>query len=74
MTTVTLKINGKTTAGKLLQEMIELLSKETKGVQVIKDFESPYNPKFVSKIKKAQKDIATGKTITIETNSIWDSI
>lgn len=35
MTTITLKIDKKTTAGKLLASMIELLSKESKGVEVI---------------------------------------
>jgi hypothetical protein len=36
MTTITLKIDKKTKAGKLLASMIELLSKESKGVEVIK--------------------------------------
>jgi hypothetical protein len=35
MTTVTLKIDEKTKAGKLLTAMIELFSKENKGVKVV---------------------------------------
>jgi hypothetical protein len=36
MATVTLKIDEKTKAGKLLMAMIELFSKENKGVEVIR--------------------------------------
>ncbi|WP_026977000.1 hypothetical protein [Flavobacterium tegetincola] len=35
MTTITLKIDKKTKAGKLLSSMIELLSKDSKGVEIV---------------------------------------
>lgn len=40
MTTITLKISRKTKAGKLIFSMIELLSKESKGVEVVQSYKS----------------------------------
>lgn len=40
MTTITLKINKKTKAGKLMFSMIELFSKENKGVEVVQTYQS----------------------------------
>ena len=36
---------------------------------------SPYNPEFVAKIRKSQKQIAEGNFITIDpSKSIWENI
>ncbi|MGE5446951.1 MAG: DUF2683 family protein [Bacteroidales bacterium] len=32
---------------------------------------SPYNPEFVAKIKRGEKDIKTGKTKSISLDDIW---
>jgi hypothetical protein len=55
MTTVTLKIDAETKAGKLLFAMIELFSKENKGVKVIQT-----NKK--SGIDEALEDVKNEKT------------
>lgn len=46
MTTITLKINKKTKAGKLIFSMIELLSKENKGVEVVQSYQSGIDEAF----------------------------
>ena len=81
MTTIT--INERTKAGKTLLELAKLLSVSNKGVSIDEGIEkelilekekSVYNPKFVAKIKLAEKQIKEGKTTTISTESIWESI
>jgi len=70
MTTITLKINERTKAGKTLKNLIELFSKENKGVEVVSD-ESPYNPEFVKMIKKAE---ARGNYKEINPKDVWGSL
>lgn len=71
MTTITIKINERTKAGKALKDIIEIFSKEHKGVEILSDNQkSPYNPEFVKKIKKAEKQ----KGIILDPNDIWGSI
>lgn len=70
MTTITIKINERTKAGKALKDLIELFSQENKGVEIISD-KSPYSAEFVSKIKKSAKD-KTGKEVTAET--LWQDL
>ena len=81
MTTIT--INERTKAGKTLLELAKLLSVSNKGVSIdegiekeliLEEEKSDYNPKFVAKIKLAEKQIEEGKTTTINTDSIWESI
>ena len=81
MTTIT--INERTKAGKTLLELAKLLSVSNKGVSIDEGIEKElileeekrvYNPKFVAKIKLAEKQIKEGKTTTISTESIWESI
>ncbi len=81
MTTIT--INERTKAGKTLLELAKLLSVSNKGVTIevgvekeliLEEEKSIYNPKFVDKIKLAEKQIKEGKTTTISTKSIWESI
>ena len=81
MTTIT--INERTKAGKTLLELAKLLSVSNKGVRIdeaiekelmLEEEKSVYNSKFVAKIKMAEKQIKEGKTTTISTESIWESI
>jgi len=69
MATVTLKINERTKVGKAFMALIEAFSKEEKGIEIISD-ESPYNPDFIAKIKRAEKQ----KSIKVNPNDIWGSL
>ncbi|MCO5231090.1 MAG: hypothetical protein M9958_08040 [Chitinophagales bacterium] len=69
MTTITIKINERTKAGKTLKELIEIFSKENKGVEIVSD-KSPYNADFVAKIRRAEKQ----KSIKVNPNNIWESL
>lgn len=59
MTTITLKINEKTKAGKILTAMIELFSKEKKGVEIVDN-------KSKAGIDEALEDIKKGRTKSYE--------
>lgn len=81
MTTIT--INERTKAGKTLLELVKILSVSNKGVVIDAKFDKAlaskkeqgmYNPEFVAKIKLAEKQIKEGKTTTINTDSVWESI
>ena len=80
MTTIT--INERTKAGKTLLELAKMLSVSNKGVSIdvalgkesVPKKASKYNPKFVEKIELAKKQINEGKSTTITTESIWESI
>lgn len=73
MTTITLEINEKTKKGKALLAFLKAFYEDQEAVQV-KEPKSPYNKEFVKKINEARKEIKEGKTIAIETDSIWESI
>lgn len=51
MTTITLKINEKSTYGKALLELIKVGIDENKGIEMVE--ESPYSPAFVKEIKES---------------------
>lgn len=70
MTTITIKINERTKAGKALRNLIEIFSKEKNGVEIIseKDY---YNEEFVEKILNSHKN---DKRVVIETDKLWESI
>jgi hypothetical protein len=74
MTTITLNINEKTKKGKALLAFLKAFYEEKEVVQLVEEPKSPYNAAFVAKIEKARKEIKEGKTITIDTDSIWESI
>ena len=78
MTTIT--INERTKAGKILLELAKILSLSNKGVQISENGskmpttakeKSPYNPRFVAKIKRAEK---RGDFTKIDPNDLWESI
>ena len=79
----TIMINERTKAGKTLLELAKMLAVSNKGVVIdegtekellLKEEKSVYNPKFVEKIELAKKQINEGKSTTITTESIWESI
>lgn len=68
MTTITLKINERTKAGKALLSMLEFFTKESKGVEVI---ETPYDPKFVAMVKGSA---ASKKNKAVNPDDVWGSL
>lgn len=74
MTTLTLKINERTKAGKAFLAMTSSLVKESKSIAIVTSSskeENPYNPEFVAMIKKAEK---RGNYITVDPKNIWGSL
>jgi hypothetical protein len=75
MTTLTLKINERTKAGKAFLAMTSSLVKESKSIEIVtsssSNKESPYNPEFVAMIKNAEK---RGNYITVDPKNIWGSL
>ncbi|MBU3658254.1 MAG: hypothetical protein FGM14_00105 [Flavobacteriales bacterium] len=69
MQTFTIKINERSKAGIAFQKMLEILETQP-GIEIVEQDKSPYNPKFVKKIKTAEKQ----KGIVIDTNDIWGSL
>lgn len=74
MTTITIKINERTKAGKALKNLIEFFSKEHKGIEIVSDKKSEYNAEFVEKIKKAEENIKKGNSVEIDPNDVWGSL
>jgi len=81
MTTITIKINERTKAGKAFMAMSETFFKNAEGIEIIetdskklKKTKSPYNPEFVAKIKKAEANIKKGNTTRLNPEDIWGSI
>ncbi len=74
MTTITLEINEKIKKGKALLAFLKAFYEDQEAVQIVEEPKSPYNKEFVKKINEARKEIKEGKTIAIETDSIWESI
>ena len=71
MTTITIKINERTKAGKTLKNLIEIFSKENKDIEIISDNESPYDPKFVAKVLDSHKN---DKRVSIKADKLWENI
>lgn len=74
METITIKYDKKSKAGKAIQAMINALIGMA-GVEVVsEEKESPYNPEFVKKIRKAEKEIEKGEFVELDTTDIWGSL
>lgn len=72
MTTITLKINERTKKGKAFLEMARVFFENSKEIELIEEIEkSPYDAKFVEKIKKATKE--EGK-VMVSAEDLWESI
>jgi len=72
MTTITL--NEKTKAGKIVLELAKIVAQSNKGISIEAVAVKDYSNEFKEKIRKAEQEIKEGKTITITTQSIWESI
>ena len=69
MSTITIKLNERSTAGKALKTILSVFAKEP-GVEIVEE-KSPYNPEFVAKIKKSA---ASKNRTEVDTNDIWGSL
>lgn len=82
MTTVTIKINERTKAGKAFMAILsEAFTKGNDGVEIVetdskklKKEKSIYSPEFIAKVKKAEENIRQGKTTRLNPEDIWGSI
>ncbi|PKP51764.1 MAG: hypothetical protein CVT95_00020 [Bacteroidetes bacterium HGW-Bacteroidetes-12] len=76
MTTLTLKINDKTNAGKTFLAFLKTFVAKEKAVEIIKapvvKEKSPYNPEFVKMINKAEK--SKNRTEVKDVNDLWASL
>jgi hypothetical protein len=70
MEQVTIKFNKRTNAGKAIEALLKVLSGQ-KGVEIIEEKKSPYNPEFVKKILKSRN---SKKLHVIPTDKLWESI
>ena len=79
MTTITLKINERTKAGKTLLSVLNFFTSEKEGIEVIKtdlkkgkiDSDIPYNPEFVKMVLNAAK---SKNRTTVSSKNLWQSI
>jgi hypothetical protein len=81
MTTLTIKIDRRTKAGKAFLAMSESFFIGVAGIEIIENDskttikdESPYNPDFISKIRRAETNIKKGNTTRLNPKDIWGSI
>ena len=78
MTTITIKINERTKAGKAFMAMSESFFKGVNGIEIIEletkkpnKKEETYNPEFVKMVLDAKK---RGNFTTIDPKDIWGSL
>jgi hypothetical protein len=81
MTTITIKINERTKAGKAFLAMSETFFKNVEGIEIIEsDSEKTekvartYNTEFVAEILKRSKNINKKKLTRLNPDDIWGSI
>ena len=76
MTTLTLKINDKTIAGKTFLAFLKTFVAKEKAVEIVSapvvKEKSPYNPEFVKMINKAEK--SKNRTEVKNVNDLWASL
>lgn len=70
MTTITLKINERSSYGKAILELIKVGIDEKKGVEMVEE-EKSYNPKFVKMVKDSA---ASKERYEVDPNDIWGSL
>lgn len=76
MTTLTIKVNERTKAGKAFMAMSDNFFKGVKGIEIVENEEyfeekSSYNPEFVKMVLDAAK---SEKRTIINPNDIWGSL
>lgn len=83
MTTITLKIDKRTKAGKAFMAMSESFFQNVEGIEIVENDsrkitndEDLYNPEFVKMILEREADIKSGKSkcITIDPDDVWGSL
>lgn len=71
MTTITLKINDKSTAGKTFLAFLKTFVAKEKAVEIVEEPKSPYNPKFVEMVNRAEK---SKNRTEINPDDVWGSL
>jgi hypothetical protein len=72
MTTLTVKINERSSLGKAIMELLRSSAKESKAVELVEtDEKKAYNKGFVNKVLSSDKN---DKRIKIKTQQLWESI
>jgi len=71
MTTLTLKINERSKAGKAFLEFAKNFFQDNTSVTVVEE-ESPYNPEFVEMVLDSYKN--DKRTVVVNPNDIWESL
>lgn len=80
MTTITLKIDKRTKAGKAFLAMTESFLQNVEGIEIIENVgtchsvneeQSPYSPEFVEMVLKAAN---SKKRTVVNPNDIWGSL
>jgi len=80
MTTLTIKINKRTKAGKAFLAMSETFLSGVEGIEIIENASAKkkdkevYSKEFIEKIKFAEENIKLGNTTRLNPNDIWGSI
>ena len=90
MTTITLKIDKRTKAGKAFLAMSEIFFKNVDGIEVVEtkskkylreatndnvqEEESLYNPEFVAEILERSKNLNKKKLTQLNPDDVWGSI
>jgi uncharacterized protein YjiK len=81
MTTITLKIDKRTKAGKAFMAMSETFFQNVEGIEIVENNsqkisndEDFYSPEFVAKIRQAEENIKNGETTTLNPDDIWGSL
>ncbi len=72
MTTLTVKINERSSLGKAIMELLRSSAKESKAVELVEtDEKKAYSKSFVNKVLSSDKN---DKRIKIKTQQLWESI
>jgi hypothetical protein len=69
MSTVVIKFNERSKAGKMLRDLLELIS-DKPGIEILEE-KSPYDPKFVQMVKKSA---ASKNRTIIDPDDVWGSL
>jgi hypothetical protein len=79
---LTIKIDQRTKKGKDFLEFAKTFFNEGEEVEIIESnsnkselvSDSIYSEEFIRKIKKAEENIKTGNTTTLNPNDVWSSL
>jgi hypothetical protein len=68
METITIKINERSNAGKMVKDFLELISKKP-GIEILEE-KDDYDPEYVEKILNSHKN---DKRTRIDSETLWES-